>query len=633
LSEPWNLQAHLERESQKDLLRFSTAGSVDDGKSTLIGRLLHDSKNVYEDQLAAVQKNRDGHLDAAPDLALLTDGLKAEREQGITIDVAYRYFSTAKRKFIIADTPGHEQYTRNMATGASTADLALILIDARKGVSIQSKRHAFIASLLQIPHLIVVVNKMDLVDFDEGAFQNIKSQFSQFAAKLEIHDLRFIPVSALEGDQVVRRSENMPWFSGESLLEMLENIHIASDRNLVDLRFPVQYVNRPNADFRGYAGQVVSGTLREGADIMVLPSLQRARIKEIHTYNGPLKEAFPPLSVTLILEEELDISRGDMVCHPQNRPHQARQFEAMMVWMNEAPLDPGKLYLLKHTTQTVRAEISAVRYRLNIENLSREAAHDLRLNEIGRVALVARSPIFFDAYSKNRHTGSFILIDPDTNHTVAAAMLIDRQPEDQLPANLEFPASRITPGEGHVQQKDRSRKYGHLPLTLWLTGMASCGKKELAYRLEHALFKQNIMVTVLHGASMRHGMSHQLSFSAVDIAEHLRRVGETARLMNQAGMVVIGAFISPYQDQRAQISELIGNELFREVWVDVPVTWCRERDETGIYQQAAAGTITNVAGFNAPYEEPKQPAFTVPLDQWGFDRAVEELSRYVLSQI
>jgi len=624
LSETWDLKSHLAMEARKDLLRLSTAGSVDDGKSTLIGRLLHDSQNIYQDQLEAI-KTSPGRSGEPFDLAQLTDGLRAEREQGITIDVAYRYFATAKRKFIIADTPGHEQYTRNMATGASTADLALILIDARKGVITQSKRHAFIATLLQIPHLVVVVNKMDLVSYSESVFEDIKEQFTAFASKLQIHDLRFLPISALLGDNVVQRSQKMDWYTGGSLLELLETVHIASDRNMVDLRFPVQYVNRPDATFRGYAGQVVSGIVRPGAEITVLPSHKTSRVKAIHTFEGCLEEAFPPLSVTLTLEDELDISRGDMICHTRNRPLVSRQFEAMLVWMDDTPLDPKTTYLLKHTTLATKANVTQIRYRMDVDHLRRQPAESLALNEIGRVVLMTRQPICHDPYAKNRATGNFILIDPVTNHTVAAGMMIDREPEDQLPATMiahtkpQFSSQRL------VKSEDRLKRHGHRPLTIWLTGLASCGKTDLAYQLELALFERNYLVTVLHGGSMRHGISQQLSFSAADIAEHLRRVGETARLLNEAGMVVIGAFISPYAAQRDQVRNLIGQENFFEVFIDVPVSWCAKRDESGLYERAESGHVPNVAGVNAPYERPEHPDLTIPLHELGFDRAVASL--------
>jgi bifunctional enzyme CysN/CysC len=410
-------------------VRFATAGSVDDGKSTLIGRLLYDTKSIFEDQLEHVERTSRQRGDGYTNLALLTDGLRAEREQGITIDVAYRYFHTPRRKFIIADTPGHEQYTRNMVTGASTADLALILVDARKGVLEQSRRHAFIASLLRIPHLVVCVNKMDLVDYDQEAFERICEDFSGWAAKLEVSDVTFVPISALHGDNVVERSERTPWYQGPSLLYHLEHVHVASDRNLVDARFPVQWVVRPMSDehhdYRGYAGEVASGVFRVGDEVVVLPSGRESRIADIDTFDGPLEEAFPPLSVTLLLEDDVDVSRGDMICRPGNRPHEAREVEAMVCWMSERPLHASGRYRIKHTTRTVLAKADAVRYRIDVNSLHRdEDADGLGLNEIGRLSLRLSSPLFLDEYRRNRATGSFILIDESTNDTVGAGMVL-----------------------------------------------------------------------------------------------------------------------------------------------------------------------------------------------------------------
>jgi bifunctional enzyme CysN/CysC len=412
-----------------ELVRFATAGSVDDGKSTLIGRLLYDTKSIFEDQLEHVERTSIQRGDGYMNLALLTDGLRAEREQGITIDVAYRYFHTPRRKFIIADTPGHPQYTRNMVTGASTADLALILIDARKGVVEQSRRHAFIASLLRIPHLVVCVNKMDLVDFDREVFDRISADFAGWAAKLEVSDVTFIPISALHGDNVVERSDRMPWYDGPSLLYHLEHVHVASDRNLVDARFPVQWVVRPMSDehhdYRGYAGEVASGVFRVGDEIVVLPSGIETRIGGIDTYEGPLEEAFPPLSVTLRLEDDIDVSRGDMICRPHNRPVEAREVEAMVCWMSERPLLPSGRYRIKHTTRTVLAKADELRYRIDVNTLHRsEDAHELSLNEIGRLRLRLSSPLCLDEYRRNRATGSFILIDESTNDTVGAGMVL-----------------------------------------------------------------------------------------------------------------------------------------------------------------------------------------------------------------
>jgi len=410
-------------------LRFTTAGSVDDGKSTLIGRLLYDSKQVFQDQYDAVERTSTERGDGYVNLALLTDGLRAEREQGITIDVAYRYFHTPRRKFIIADTPGHEQYTRNMVTGASTADLALILVDARKGVLEQSRRHAFIASLLRIPHLVVCVNKMDLVDFDEAVFDAIRDEFTGWAAKLDIHDMTFIPISALHGDNVVERSARMKWYDGPSLLYHLEHVHVASDRNLQDARFPVQWVTRPMSDelhdYRGYAGEGASGVLRTGDEVVVLPSGKSSRIAGIDTFDGELDEAYPPLSVTLRLEDDIDVSRGDMICRPQNRPVEARDIDAMVCWMAERPLSPSSRYRIKHTSRTALAKVDQVIYRIDVNSLHREEqAESLELNEIGKLRLRLSSPLFVDEYRRNRTTGSFILIDESTNDTVGAGMVL-----------------------------------------------------------------------------------------------------------------------------------------------------------------------------------------------------------------
>jgi bifunctional enzyme CysN/CysC len=413
-----------------DLLRFSTAGSVDDGKSTLIGRLLYDSKGIFEDQLAAIERTSKRRGNVAVDLALLTDGLRAEREQGITIDVAYRYFATPRRKFIIADTPGHVQYTRNMVTGASTADLAVVLIDARKGSLEQSRRHAFIAALLGIPHIVVAINKMDLVDYSQDVFEQISTEFAGWSAKLDVHDVTFIPISALHGDNVVERSDRMRWYQGPSLLYHLEHVHIASDRNLIDNRFPVQWIVRPMSDehhdYRGYAGQVATGTFKPGDEVVILPSGARTRIKRIDTLDGPLDEAVPPLSVTILLEDELDISRGDMICRPHNKPTSTQELDAMVCWMTDRPLEAGARYAIKQTTRSARVMVNDLRYRIDVNTLHRhEEAEALGLNDIGRVVLRTSGPLLVDEYRKNRQTGSFILIDETTNDTVGAGMIID----------------------------------------------------------------------------------------------------------------------------------------------------------------------------------------------------------------
>lgn len=411
-----------------EILRFATAGSVDDGKSTLIGRLLYDSKSIFEDQLDAVERTSRDRGEAVTNLALLTDGLRAEREQGITIDVAYRYFATPKRKFIIADTPGHIQYTRNMVTGASTADLALILVDARHGLVEQSRRHSFLASLLGVPHLVLCVNKMDLVDYDEAVFERIKGEFRDFAARLKIHDLSFVPISALHGDNIVHRSQNMPWYAGSSLLHLLEEVHIASDRNLVDVRFPVQYVIRPQDDswhdYRGYAGQVASGVMKPGDDVMVLPSGFTSTVAAIETMDGPVDEAFPPMSVTVRLTDNIDVSRGDMLSRPNNQPDAVQDVEAVICWMHEQPMDPNGFYRIKHTTRDARAKVSELLYRLDVNTLHRDTeATTLSLNDVGRIRLRTTVPLFVDRYERNRTTGSFVLIHEGTNATVAAGMI------------------------------------------------------------------------------------------------------------------------------------------------------------------------------------------------------------------
>ena len=481
--------------AQTELLRFTTAGSVDDGKSTLIGRLLYDSKGVYEDQLASVRKATRNLTTGGLDLSLLTDGLRAEREQGITIDVAYRYFSTPRRKFIIADTPGHEQYTRNMATGASTANLAIVLIDARYGVLPQSRRHAYIAALLGIPHIVVAVNKMDLVDFSEDVFAAIQRDFQDFANQLEAGDLQFIPISALDGDNVVRRSTRTPWYHGPALLEHLETVPISRDYNLTDMRFPVQYVIRPDLDFRGFAGAVASGVIRRGDAVTVLPSGRTSRVKSIVTWEGDLEEAFAPMSVTVCLEDEIDISRGDMLVHSDNAPHSGRRFEATVVWMNAKPLEPNRPYLLKHSTQTAQARIREIRYRVDINSLAHQPVGQLQLNEIAVVSVETQRPLFFDPYRKNRATGGFILIDPISNETLGAGM-------------IEQAVSSSAP-KGRVTASERAATRGHAAFAVCLQP----GQQDLAYTLERLLFDRGCVVQVIEKAEhLQHAM--RVSFAA-----------------------------------------------------------------------------------------------------------------------
>ncbi|HWB84566.1 MAG TPA: sulfate adenylyltransferase subunit CysN [Bryobacteraceae bacterium] len=515
----------LRATAQTELLRFTTAGSVDDGKSTLIGRLLYDSKGVYEDQLASVRKATRNQTGGGLDLSLLTDGLRAEREQGITIDVAYRYFSTPRRKFIIADTPGHEQYTRNMATGASTANLAVILIDARYGVLPQSRRHAYIASLLGIPHLVVAVNKMDLVEFREEVFTAIREEFLAFTRRLGLPESQFIPLSALEGDNVVQRSKRTPWYTGPSLLEHLETVPLAADHNLTNMRFPVQYVIRPNLDFRGFAGQVASGVIHRGDEITALPSGQTSRVKSIVTWDGELEEAFSPMSVTVCLEDEIDVSRGDMLAPTADLPHAGRRFEASVVWMNERRLLPHRPYLLKHTTQTVHARVREIRHRVDINTLAHRATDQLQLNEIGVVSIEAQRPLFFDTYRKNRAAGGFILIDPITNETVGAGMILEA-------GGSTGPTGRVTLAEREVSR-------GHSAFTICLPA----GMQDLAYELERRLFEQGCLVHVIDGPeNLRQAAATAYAAGLVSIVicaqpadlAAVQRVVPAARLMSIA---------------------------------------------------------------------------------------------------
>jgi sulfate adenylyltransferase large subunit len=534
-----DIQDFLERDQEKGYVRFTTAGSVDDGKSTLIGRLLYDSRSVYEDQIAAVRNSPVNRASGPIDFSLLTDGLRAEREQGITIDVAYRYFATPKRKFIIADTPGHEQYTRNMATGASTADLAIVLIDARNGVLQQSRRHAFIATLLGIPRIVVAVNKMDLVEYSADVFARVREEFTRHLERLGTVDAQFIPLSALEGDNVISRSPRMPWYSGESLLEHLENVPLAEDAGELPLRFPVQYVLRPDANFRGYAGQVVSGIIRPGDPVMVLPSGRTSRVKAIATWDGELHEAYAPMAASIQLEDELDVSRGDMLVHPDRLPHISRRFEASVVWMSQQPLEPGRPYLVKHTTQQVTAVVTALRYRVNVNTLDQERAERLELNEIGRVTIETTRPLFFDAYRTNRSTGAFILIDPLSNATAAAGMIQEpiREPAADRAAQaalseLNFEAGRLTPAE-------RYARAGHYPATIWLTA-----RQDLTYLIERKLFERGCLVHVI----------------AEDTESHI--LPEVAALLNAAGLISIvsGSTLEAAERERARTR--VGSERF-----------------------------------------------------------------------
>lgn len=640
------LDAFLRQVREQELLRFVTAGSVDDGKSTLIGRLLHDAKSIYEDHLATLQKDTQRMGREGIDFALLTDGLKAEREQGITIDVAYRHFSTPRRRFIIADTPGHEQYTRNMVTGASTANLAVILIDAKNGVTTQSKRHGFLASLLGIPHLVVAVNKMDLVDYSREAFEEICAEYTGFAAKLQSHDLTFIPMSALKGGNVVQRSSDMSWYEGPPFLAHLENVHIASDQNLIDFRFPVQYVLRPHHEFRGYCGTVASGVVRVGEEISVLPSGRTTRVSRILNAFDDVEYAFPPQAVTICTEDEIDISRGDMLVHPGNVPWIAREVESLVVWMDEKPLVADKQYVIKHSTATTRGTFAEIRYRIDPNTLHRDETDSLGLNDIGRTTVVLTRPIYCDEYQTNRQTGAFVIIDPITNFTCGAGLVIDRAhrygPADRtrigtdslgLARMDEEPRSaHITRHTGKVSPEDRQALLGQKPATLWLTGLSGSGKSTIAYALEKRLTEMGRACFVLDGDNIRHGLNRDLGFSDEDRTENIRRVAEVAALMNDAGLIVITSFISPFVKDRAGAREIIGDDRFVEVFVDAPVEVCEQRDPKGLYAKARAGEIPEFTGVSSPYEPPEAPEVRVDTSRLSADDAVETLVRKLVTE-
>jgi bifunctional enzyme CysN/CysC len=615
-----------------EILRIATAGSVDDGKSTLIGRLLHDTKSIFEDQLESIERTSEKRGDEQTDLALLTDGLRAEREQGITIDVAYRYFATPKRKFVIADTPGHIQYTRNMVTGASTANLALLLIDARKGVLEQTRRHALLSSMLGVPHLVLCVNKMDLVDYDQKVYDEIRQEFTDFAAKLDITDLGFVPISALAGDNVVTQSANMPWFNGQPLLGHLEDVHIASDRNLVDNRFPVQYVIRPQSaeyrDYRGFAGSVVGGIFKQGDEVMVMPSRKQSKIAAIDTPEGEVPQAFPPMSVTIRLEDEVDVSRGDMICRPTNQPTASRRFEAMICWFDETShLRTGAPYQLKHTTRWVAAEVEELRYQLNVDTLHRDLGSEtLEVNDIGRVAIHTTSPLFFDEYRINRTTGSFILVDPATDLTVAAGMIISAGGDvGSSNDTASIVAENIT---FHPSKLSREERWGALETsgaTIWMTGLSGSGKSTIATAIEHTLVSSGRAAFMLDGDNLRHGLNSNLGFSPEDRDENVRRTGEVAKILAESGAVSIVSLVSPYKAERDRVRALHEEAgiPFYEVFVDTPLEECERRDPKGLYAKARAGEIKDLTGVGSPYEAPERPDLVTSPD-------LEEATRQVL---
>ncbi len=598
-----DIEAYLSEHERKELLRFLTCGSVDDGKSTLIGRLLHDSKMIYEDQLQAIQKDskKVGNAGGELDLSLLVDGLKAEREQGITIDVAYRYFSTSKRKFIIGDTPGHEQYTRNMVTGASTCDLAIILIDARNGISTQTLRHSFITALLGIRHIAVAINKMDIMGFSQQVYDKIRADYLAFSAKLGMKDVTFFPLSALKGDNVVERSTNTPWYKGPTLMEYLESVPIAGDQNLEDFRFPVQYVIRPDLNFRGFAGTVASGKVKPGDAIMTLPSRKTSRVKSIVTYDGELKESFAGQAPVLTFETEIDVSRGDVIVHPDNLPHVGHDVDAMVVWMAEEPMVPGKQYAAKHTSRLSNAIVNTLHYRVDVNTLDRAQGPVLNLNEIGRCSLTFSEPLAWDPYARNRTTGAFIIIDRMTNVTVGAGMILDPEVGDPYSKGDKLEAARGMSRGGilEVSAEERAARFGQKAATILLTGHIASGKRAIARALERKLFDAGRAVLALDGDE-----------DYRDLESSLLKAVETAKVLNRAGMIAIIPAVAPTRAMREAARKIAG-ENFLEIHVAAPLDVCRQRDEHGIYAKLEKSGIRNVPGVGGTYEEPLSPDLTL----------------------
>ncbi len=619
-------------QQQIELLRFTTAGSVDDGKSTLIGRMLYDSKSIFEDQMEAVEQASKNRGDAEVDLALVTDGLRAEREQKITIDVAYRYFATPKRKFIIADTPGHIQYTRNMVTGASTAELAIILIDARKGVLTQSKRHGFLATLLRIPHLVVAINKMDLVDYSQDIYNRIVNDYTEFSQKLNVQGVTFIPVSALRGDNVVDKSENMPWYDGATLLHHLETVNVGAGLNNVDFRYPVQYVLRPNQDFRGYAGQIASGRIAKGEEVVILPSGLSSTVESIVTFEGELESAGVGELVTITLADEIDISRGDMIVRKRNLPQKSNRIDATICWMSEEPMKPRGTYWVQHTTRQVTGYISELNYKVNVDTMHRDEADTLVLNEIGRVQLTTTQPLFYDRYQLNRTTGSFILIDPATNNTVAAGMIRgkSRNVDDLLEGEVDAAPSRpkssnvVWEQEG-ISLAAREERNGHKAAVLWFTGLSGSGKSTIAKKLEQRLFHDGVKTMFLDGDNLRHGLNGDLGFSSADRQENIRRAGEIAKLSFAHGNVTLACFISPFTADRRFARGLVQDGRFLEVYVKCDLEVVKRRDTKGLYAKALAGELDNFTGISSPYEEPTNAEIVVETDIQSVDEIVDKI--------
>jgi bifunctional enzyme CysN/CysC len=617
-----DIDAYLEQHQHKSLLRFITCGSVDDGKSTLIGRLLYDSKMIFEDQLAALESDskRHGTQGEEIDFALLVDGLAAEREQGITIDVAYRFFTTEKRKFIVADTPGHEQYTRNMVTGASTADLAVILIDARKGVLQQTRRHSYLVHLLGIRHVVLAVNKMDLVGYDQGVFDRIVADYRAFAASIGIGDFTAVPISGFKGDNITALSANTPWHAGPTLIGHLETVEVdATAAQTQPFRLPVQWVNRPNLDFRGFAGQIASGTIRPGDQVRIVPSGKTSTVTRIVTFDGDLDEAVAGQSVTLTLADEVDCSRGDLIAAAGDPPLASDQFCATFVWMDEEALKPGRGYWLKLGTQTVTAMVQPPKYEIDVNSLEHLAAKTLGLNAIGVAEFATDRPIGFEPYDTSRQLGGFILIDKFTNATVAAGMIA---------FNLRR-ADNVHWQPVSIARDDHAGMKNQKPKVLWFTGLSGSGKSTIANEVEKQLFVMNRHTFLLDGDNVRHGLNRDLGFTEADRIENIRRVGEVAKLMADAGLIVLTAFISPFRAEREMVRKMLPEGEFVEIFVDTPLEVAEARDVKGLYKKARAGKLTNFTGIDSPYEPPENPEIRVNT----VDMTPEEAARHIIAKI
>ncbi|HWW63879.1 MAG TPA: sulfate adenylyltransferase subunit CysN [Sphingomonadaceae bacterium] len=621
-----DIDAYLLQHQHKSLLRFITCGSVDDGKSTLIGRLLYDSKMIFEDQLNQLEADskRIGTQGQNIDFALLVDGLAAEREQGITIDVAYRFFSTDKRKFIVADTPGHEQYTRNMVTGASTADLAVILIDARKGVLTQTRRHSYLAHLLGIRHIVLAINKMDLVGYDQAVFDRIALAYRAFASSIGITNFLAIPISGLAGDNITEKSANTPWYQGPSLMAHLETVEIDSEASQKQpFRMPVQWVNRPNLDFRGFAGLIASGKVRSGDAVRVLPSGKTSKIERIVTMDGDLEEAVAGQAVTLTLADEIDCSRGDVISVADTPPQVADQFEATIVWMADEAMLPGRPYWLKLGTQTVTAQIQAPKYQVNVNTMEHLAAKTLELNAIGVANLSTDRPITFEPYEANRQLGGFILIDKISNATVAAGMLHFSLRRSQ---NIHWQAIEVS-RERHAQLKNQK------PALLWFTGLSGAGKSTIANLVEKKLARMNRHTFLLDGDNVRHGLNRDLGFTDADRVENIRRVGEVAKLMTDAGLIVLTAFISPFRAERAMVRAMLPEGEFVEIHIDTPLAEAEARDVKGLYKKARSGELKNFTGIDSPYEPPEEPEIRIDTTRMGPEEAADLIVDHLIGEV